>query len=59
MVGNEETKKLLDKIWETYGGYTRWQLSNATHLEEIPWSEVWGEDEVPPNTDILDEKIRD
>lgn len=58
-VEDEDTKKLLNKIWEIYGGYTGWQLSNATHLEGTPWSEIWGKDGVPSNTDIPDEKIRD
>ena len=58
-VEDEDTKKLLNKIWEIYGGYTGWQLSNATHLEGTPWSEIWGKDGVPSNTDIPDEKIKD
>lgn len=58
-VEDNDVKKLLEKIWEIYGGYTGWQLSNATHLEGTPWSEIWGKDGVPSNTDIPDEKIKD
>ena len=57
-VEDDDVKKLLEKIWDTYGGYTGWQLSNATHLEGTPWSQVWGKDGVPSNTDIPDEKIK-
>lgn len=30
----------LQKVWNTYGGYTAWRLRNMTH-EEAPWKEYW------------------
>lgn len=33
---DDETKKLLDKIWEKYGGYDADELEATTHREE-PW----------------------
>lgn len=32
---------LLKRIWEVYGKYGGVQLSNATHLPNTPWYEVW------------------
>jgi len=54
-----ETKALLDKIWEIYGGYTAVQLSNATHLPGTPWEKVWGTNGAPRGTDIDQELIKD
>jgi uncharacterized phage-associated protein len=34
------TKAFLDRIWETYGGYTAIQLSNETHRSGSPWDSV-------------------
>jgi len=34
---NEETKALLDRIWEIYGPFSAIQLSNMTHTEDSPW----------------------
>ena len=35
------TKKLLKKIWGTYGQYTAAQLSDLTHRKGTPWSQVY------------------
>ena len=32
---------LLDKILESYGRYTAFQLSNATHYDGTPWDITW------------------
>lgn len=36
----DESVKLLLKVWEIYGGYTGIQLSNLTHLADTAWSKA-------------------
>lgn len=38
---NEQTLKILDEVWRTYGGFTAVQLSNLTHQTGSPWDTVW------------------
>jgi uncharacterized phage-associated protein len=35
---NEFTKALVEKIWDTYGKYNAFELSEMTHVPESPWS---------------------
>ena len=35
-----ETRKLLDRIWEVYRGYTALQLSSLCHQSGSPWAQV-------------------
>jgi len=37
---DERTKKILDRIWEVYGGLTAIQLSQMTHEQDSPWTET-------------------
>lgn len=36
-------KRLIDKVWEVYGGFNGLQLSAITHQDNSPWSETWDE----------------
>ena len=36
-----DTKGLLDRVWEVYGGYSAVKLSNATHVPGSPWDITW------------------
>jgi uncharacterized phage-associated protein len=50
----EFIKAFLDRIWETYGGYSAIQLSNETHKPGSPWDKVskhYG-GSIPRRTDI-------
>jgi len=39
--GDSETRALLDRIWEVYGGYPSIELSRMSHEPEGPWNEIW------------------
>lgn len=34
---NEESERILEKVWEKYSGFTAFQLSEITHQEGAPW----------------------
>jgi len=62
-VSNDDSyvKGLLDKVWEVYGTYTPYQLSNMTHQQGTPWYQTWHEDggHVDMGTDIPKERIQE
>lgn len=35
----DEQKKVLEEVWENFGGYNAYRLSNMTH-EEFPWKKA-------------------
>ena len=44
--GNDEAefaRQVIARVWEVYGGYTAYQLSNMTHQPGTPWHEVVNE----------------
>lgn len=51
---NDFTQSLLIKIWQVYGDYTPFQLSNMTHAHETPWYQVneLHKGRIPLGTDI-------
>lgn len=57
----EFTKKLLNKVWDVFGKYTAFQLSNMTHEPGTPWARVVQEygGDPPKHTDIPPYMIRD
>jgi len=57
----EFTKAFLDRIWDTYGGYSAIQLSNETHRAGSPWHTIFTQCEgnIPKRTDIPAELMRD
>jgi len=44
MVSADQTRKLLDRVWEVYGHYDSVKLANMSHAQNGPWHRVW-EDE--------------
>lgn len=49
------TIELLDRVWEVYGKYTKYQLSNMSHGPDSVWKQFVGD----ALEDIIDEcKIR-
>lgn len=52
---NEFTKALVQKIWEVYGGYSAFRLSEMTHAETSPWTAARRN----PHQFIPDDSIRD
>ena len=38
---DQDTRLLVQKIWQKYGGLTGPQLSNLTHLPNTPWDQVY------------------
>jgi uncharacterized phage-associated protein len=55
----DNTKALLDRIWDVYGGYTAVKLSNATHTEGSPWDVTWKACGGAKHTIIPDSLIRE
>jgi uncharacterized phage-associated protein len=53
---NAEVLKLLDRIWEVYGKYSAFQLSNATHRTGGAWYKAY-KDEKRKSSDISDALI--
>ena len=51
--------ELLCKVWDGYGNLTAGQLSELTHQEETPWSEVWKKSPGIRNLHIENEIIKD
>jgi uncharacterized phage-associated protein len=51
-IRNEEDMKLLNKIWDVYGGFTAIQLSNLTHDAGTPWTQMKERGPHPRGTDI-------
>lgn len=48
---------LLEKVWEIYGKFTAYQLSNMTHEHGTPWQLTWDECQGRRGTDISDERL--
>lgn len=40
---SEDTKEILNRVWEVYSKYTPIQLSNMTHQSNTPWHVTWNE----------------
>jgi len=40
---NDDTKLLLDSVWDAYKGFSALQLSTMTHQQGTPWFQVWHE----------------
>jgi uncharacterized phage-associated protein len=49
---------LLNKVWETYGDMSGFQLSNLTHAPGTPWEQIWTINEGRKNVDIPDDLIK-
>jgi uncharacterized phage-associated protein len=55
---NEETKELLDSVWEAYGDLSAVQLSNLTHAPDSPWSRAYSDSGGRKGVDIPDDIIK-
>ncbi|KXU99490.1 hypothetical protein AD929_15640 [Gluconobacter potus] len=40
---DEDTRELLDEVFDVYGQFSAWKLRNMTH-EEAPWIDAWDPD---------------
>ncbi len=56
---DKQTPKLLDKIWEKYGGASGTQLSTLCHLPGTPWDKAWQKAEGRKNAHIDENDIRE
>jgi len=64
--GSEEAafaRRVIARVWDVYGGFTAYQLSNMTHLPGTPWHEVVSgyEDRglsIPKGTDIPADRLK-
>lgn len=56
---DSNTINLLQRVWEVYKHFSAVQLSNMTHAEGTPWSELAKAQPFPPrNTPIPNEVVR-
>lgn len=53
----QNTKNLLDRVWNVYGHRSAAELSGMTHAPTTPWSEAWQSCGGIRNVDIPDEAI--
>lgn len=51
-----EEKRLIDRVWELYGGFEAFKLSALTHADDSPWSAVYAKGK--KNGVIANESIR-
>lgn len=52
----EEKKKLIEKLYDTFGDFSAMQLVSFTHSEKSPWRNVW---EKNPYGDISKTEIKE
>ncbi|MDQ6786115.1 MAG: DUF4065 domain-containing protein [Acidobacteriota bacterium] len=38
---NSPEMEIIKEVWQYYGDFSAWQLSNFTHRTGTPWSETW------------------
>lgn len=53
----EETKAILERIWEVYGGKSAIELSSLTHLNDSPWDKTRKANPGRSGADISDDLI--
>jgi uncharacterized phage-associated protein len=56
---NQQTKALLDAIWEAYGDFSAIQLSNLTHAPDSPWFLVYNRNPGRKGLTIPDQVIKE
>ncbi len=56
--GDKETKKLLDKVWDVYGGMSGIELSELCHQPGSPWDKARKESPGIRNAHIDDRSIK-
>ena len=49
---DDDTREVLDEVWNVYGQFSAWKLRDMTHAEP-PWNET------PLNDEIPEERMRD
>ena len=55
---DEDTWKLLNRVWDIYGKYSGLTLSDVTHRPDTPWSKTWAESGGRKNADIPNDMIK-
>ena len=56
------TQRVLDRVWEVYGGHSGIELSELSHLPGSPWDRTWQEAQKKRKrrgVDIPDERIEE
>lgn len=56
---DDETRKLLDRVWDVYGGFTALQLSTMTHKSGDPWADARSANPGVKKPDIQNAAIRE
>lgn len=54
---DKKARSLLDRIWEVYGSYTGFELSELCHEDDSPWDKTRKQSRGKKNTDISDKVI--
>lgn len=55
---DDNTNEFLKTVWSKYGGFSGFALSEATHKDGTPWSDVRAESGGTRNADIRDELVK-
>ncbi|MEX1039974.1 MAG: type II toxin-antitoxin system antitoxin SocA domain-containing protein [Pirellulaceae bacterium] len=60
-VDSKLARAVLERVWEMYGGFTSYQLSNMTHAEGEPWRVIRDRlpEKIPPGLHISSEIIKE
>ena len=56
---DKQTVQLIDKVWEIYGHYDAFKLSQMTHLPNTPWLKARSKTPEKLNVTIDDDSIRE
>ena len=54
---DERSRSLMDKVWQTYGKFSAFQLSNLTHLPDTPWATVRAKLDMPGRNVPIEEGL--
>ena len=49
---DENTTKVLDKVWDVYKDFTGLQLSTLTHQSGSPWDIIWNQENGKDSFDV-------
>jgi uncharacterized phage-associated protein len=47
-----DTRLILDRVWESFKGFTAWALRNKTHEPDTPWAKAYIEGQKNPIDDV-------
>lgn len=60
-ISDDETKEILDAVWESYSKYAPEVLSDITHMHGTPWHDLYEkfDGHIPRHKDISNDRIKE